>query len=217
MKPESDAPPIFAAPEEEEGEHAKHRADQRDEVGRKARARRPARQVEGRLAPKIERQGVGHALVGGVIGGALDRLRVAGIERQHERALALPQLVVAELAQSPRRAPRSRSIGSPVPSACATRRGILARREHAPSPACRRASAPSAAARASPSARPDPSHKPCSRAAPRGPAAARRRIRTRHWSQAGTRARAHPSRTGAPDCRRRGRTGWAHRSPLARA
>ncbi len=65
--------------------------------GRQPGPRRPAGQIEGRLAPQIERQDVGHALVGGVIGGALDRLGVVGIERQDERPLALAQLGVAEL------------------------------------------------------------------------------------------------------------------------
>ena len=97
MKPDSTPQPIIAAPEQEEGEHAEDCADQRDEIGRQARPRRPARQVEGRLAPQVERQDVGHALVGGVIGGALDRLGIVGIERQHERPIALAQFGVAEL------------------------------------------------------------------------------------------------------------------------
>ena len=65
--------------------------------GREPSARGPAGQVEGGLAPQIQRQHVGHALVGRVIRRALDGLRVGGVERQHERPLALSQLVVAEL------------------------------------------------------------------------------------------------------------------------
>ena len=98
MKPKPDAmpEPVMPDPEQPESQHAQHRADQGDEVGRQARARRPARQVKGGLPPQIQRQRVGDALVGGVVCGALDRLGIIGIERQHERPLALPQRRVAQ-------------------------------------------------------------------------------------------------------------------------
>ena len=91
------AQPIVAAPEQEEGENAKDAADQRHEVGRDARTGRPSRQIERGLPPQIERQQIGDALIGRVIGRALDGLGIVGIERQHERPLALPELGVIEL------------------------------------------------------------------------------------------------------------------------
>ena len=77
------APPIFAPPEEEEGEDAQDRADQGDEIGCDSGPRRPARQIESRLSPEVERQDIGDALVRGIIGGALDRL---GIRRDRAAA-----------------------------------------------------------------------------------------------------------------------------------
>ena len=97
MKPDSTPQPIFAAPEEDEGEHAQDRADRGDEVRAEARLRRPAGQIEGGLAPQIERQDVGDALVGRVIGGAFDRLGIVRIEPHDERAVALAKLGIAEL------------------------------------------------------------------------------------------------------------------------
>jgi hypothetical protein len=92
-----DAEPIGAVPEEEEGEHAQKGADRGDRVRSHAGLGRPARQVESGLAPQIQRQRVGHALVRGVVGRALDRLDIVRVERKHERPLALAKLVVADL------------------------------------------------------------------------------------------------------------------------
>ena len=98
VKPDSDAP----------ANNGRARTDRRRagratapiavmKLGDEAGSRRPAGQIEGRLAPQIERQRVGHALVGGIISGALDRLGIGGIERKHERPLALAQRGVVEL------------------------------------------------------------------------------------------------------------------------
>ena len=91
------ARPIMAVPEQVECEHAEDRADHRHHVGRQPRLRRPARQVERRLAPQVQGQRVGDALVGRVVSRALDLLGGRVGQRQHERPLALAQLGVSHL------------------------------------------------------------------------------------------------------------------------
>ena len=96
-KPDGDAEPIVAVPEQEEGGEAQHRADRGYRVGRKPGLRRPARQVKGRPPPQIQRQRVGDALVGRIIGRALDLLGGVGRQRQHERPVALPEVGIGDL------------------------------------------------------------------------------------------------------------------------
>ena len=97
MKP--DSTPHQYSPRQNRMKARTHRsrADHRHHVGRQPGPRRPARQVEGGLAPQVQRQDIGHALVGGVIGGAFDRFRVGRVERQNERPVALAQFGVAQL------------------------------------------------------------------------------------------------------------------------
>ena len=97
MKPEATPHQYSPRQKRMKAGNAEHRSDQSDEVRSEPRARRPARQVECRLAPQVQRERVGDSFVRRVISGAFDGFGVGWIEREHERALAFPQLVIAEL------------------------------------------------------------------------------------------------------------------------